>query len=244
MQPKTERFEMRLDQGTLERVDEWRGRQDDLPTRSAAVRRLVERGLGVSEAPHFRDSEKLIVSMLCDIAKQAKMKDGIEPDFVASALYGGHTGRCAEVHGPFSGHEDSGQTVSEVVDILDMWSFIESAYARLNKKDKEKIKKEAEPFGSHVRFTGFDGNNEGEHYSIALFLVEDMDRFQSFKGRELNSHAPYLDAYRRMLPVFEPIRATLVGRELSANEIIKLLKAKIHPERRRRDDSAQTAKEQ
>ena len=34
MQPKSERFEMRLDLGTLERVDAWRMRQADLPSRA------------------------------------------------------------------------------------------------------------------------------------------------------------------------------------------------------------------
>jgi len=236
MQAKTERFEMRLDQETIEQVDEWRGRQDDLPSRSEAVRRLVERALGVSgpEGLRFRDSEKLIVSMLCDIAKQVKVKDGVEPDFVVSALYGGHYWALRwKYPGLFHGHEDSGRTLSQVVDILDMWSFMESAYAKLSKKDKDRVKKEAEPFGSHVRFSGFDGNNESEHFGIAMFLVDEMDRFPSFKGRDLNSHSPRLAGYLRMVPVFEPIRATLIGRELTAGEIVELLNAQIHPDRRR-----------
>ena len=37
MQLKTERFEMRLDSRTLERVDAWRARQSDLPSRAEAV---------------------------------------------------------------------------------------------------------------------------------------------------------------------------------------------------------------
>jgi hypothetical protein len=45
MSPKTERFEMRLDSETIERVDEWRREQPDLPSRSEAFRRLVELGL-------------------------------------------------------------------------------------------------------------------------------------------------------------------------------------------------------
>lgn len=42
---KTERFELRLSSELLARIDEWRRNQPDLPTRSEAIRRLVESGL-------------------------------------------------------------------------------------------------------------------------------------------------------------------------------------------------------
>ena len=60
MQPKTERFEMRLDPGTLEKVDGWRSRQGDLPSRAEAVRRLMETGLTAEERKplKFSDGEK------------------------------------------------------------------------------------------------------------------------------------------------------------------------------------------
>lgn len=45
MPPKTERFELRLDVETIEQLDDWRREQPDNPTRSEAVRRLVEIGL-------------------------------------------------------------------------------------------------------------------------------------------------------------------------------------------------------
>jgi uncharacterized protein YfbU (UPF0304 family) len=61
--------------------------------------------------------------------------------------------------------------------------------------------------------------------SIARFLVEKMGRFTRFKERELNSHCPTADAYLRMFRVFEPIRKTLIGRRLSVDEIILMLKA-------------------
>ena len=45
MSPKTERFEMRWEAEMLERVDEWRRQQKDLPSRAEAIRRLVEMAL-------------------------------------------------------------------------------------------------------------------------------------------------------------------------------------------------------
>ena len=45
MEAKTERFEMRLSPEFVARVDEWRRRQADLPSRAEAIRRLAEAGL-------------------------------------------------------------------------------------------------------------------------------------------------------------------------------------------------------
>lgn len=49
MNAKSERFELRLDSETLDRIDKWRSERSDLPSRSEAVRRLVEAGLGRPE---------------------------------------------------------------------------------------------------------------------------------------------------------------------------------------------------
>jgi hypothetical protein len=42
---KTERFEMRAPTRLLSSVDDWRRHQPDLPSRSEAIRRLIETGL-------------------------------------------------------------------------------------------------------------------------------------------------------------------------------------------------------
>ena len=76
---------------------------------------------------------------------------------------------------------DAPAIVSEVVNVLDMWTFIESGYAKLSDDDKTRVESDAKPFGHLVRFSGFDGNNETEHRSIALFLIRDLKRFQVFK---------------------------------------------------------------
>jgi hypothetical protein len=50
MTTKTERLELRVDAEFLEKVDEWRRIQPDLPPRAAAIRRLVEKGLDADRA--------------------------------------------------------------------------------------------------------------------------------------------------------------------------------------------------
>jgi hypothetical protein len=98
--------------------------------------------------------------------------------------------------------------------------------------DKARIEKEAEPFGKNLRFRGFDGNNETEYLGVSRFLIEHLDRFTHFKGRDLNSHMPSIEAYRRMYEVFKPMRNSLGRGELNASQIIEILKAELHPSMR------------
>jgi uncharacterized protein len=228
---KTERFELRLDPGILEDVDAWRSRQADIPSRAEAVRRLVEAGLGTPKEREisFSDGEKLITLMLCEIYKHLKMKSEIDPSFVEATIHEGHLWALGwEYTGIFHGHESDNATRLEVLQMLDMWSFIERGYGKLSKKDKVRVATEADPFGKHVTFSGFDGNYESGHLGIAGFLINNLNRFSEFKGRDLNSHCPSLDAYRRMLKVFEPIRRNSIGQELDASQIIDILSIRKH----------------
>ena len=43
---KTERLELRVPAAFVAAIDEWRRQQPDIPTRSEAIRRLVEKALG------------------------------------------------------------------------------------------------------------------------------------------------------------------------------------------------------
>lgn len=227
MTPKTERFEMRLDPATLDRVDDWRTRQSDTPSRSEAIRRLLEKGLEASGSTTFQPSnpERLMTWLLTEILRMQKgyeNKDTI--DLIQEALYGGHFWALEwEMTGVLHPHADSKSAVSLVVDTLDMWMFIESAYKEFSQEDQERIEKEIGSWAKDPKFLGFDGNNESEYMGIARFLVEKMGRFESFKGRSFNSHAPTVDRYRRMVELFEPMRTSLVGRGLSVQQVIQLL---------------------
>jgi uncharacterized protein len=229
MQAKTERFELRLDEDVLERVDRWRSEHEDQPSRAEAIRQLVEAGLRVKSrhAVEFSDGEKMLAVMLCDLMEHLKVKGDTNTDFLKSVIFGGHWwGLKWDLGGLFHGHADRPEVVRNVVNILDMWSFIESAYAKLSKKDKERVEKEG-PLGKYVKLLGFDANNEGDYYTVAHFLINDMRRFQAFKGRDLNSHLPTVSGYLRMYREFEPMRTSLGGgNELGADQIIKLLQAR------------------
>jgi uncharacterized protein YfbU (UPF0304 family) len=220
---KSERFEMRLDTETIESIDQWRAKQDDHPSRAEAIRRLVDAGLG---QVRLSDGEKLIISMLGDFIKKSKINTDINPEFVTSSISGGHFWALKwEFPGIFHDHSDNKSTVTEVVNVLDMWSFLEDGFSTLNASEKNQLAAEISPLGQDVKFIGFDGNNESEHLGIARHLIEEMDRFHLFKGRSLNSHCPVTPRYRKMLLVFDPIRPSLVGRKLNASEIISIMKA-------------------
>lgn len=237
MQALSERFELRLDQNTLDRIDAWRGQQYDVPSRAQAVRRLVENGL--AERPTgrpeltFSTGERLIIAMLIDMMKAGKVSGDTSPKLIADILYGGHNWALRwELGGLFHDHVDSTTVRDEVVDFLDMWDILEESLETLSDQEKAEIKTKAQRFGG-VKFMGFDGNGETEHMSIARFLVDDLKRFSRFKGRDFNSHIPQsVETYRRMYSAFAPLRPRLTGRLLSVEEILVILAEAVHPTRR------------
>lgn len=228
MTPKTERFEMRLDPALLEQVDAWRSRQSDLPSRAEAIRRLAENGMAGPERRDFRPTgpEKLIIWLLTEVLRTQKSHDDPKTiKFIQEVMQGGHFWALDwELPGVLHDHVDSRSTLTLVLDALDMWVFIERAHQGFSTTEKKRIATEVGPLGENPRFIGFDGNTETEHMSVARFLVENMGRFTAMKGRDFNSHVPLVKRYREMTALFDPMRATLLGRELSVDEVITLLK--------------------
>ena len=169
--------------------------------------------------------EKLILIMLSEIYEHLKIKGDIDPQFVREAIFSENTWGIAWKYPGIigSGETPTSPVVSKVLDILEMWELLETSYSRLQPPDKARLEKEAESFGSDVRFRGFDGNHETEYMGVAGFLVNDLERFSTFKGRDLNSHMPLLDTYGRMLAVYKSIRNSYDFDLLNAEQIIEIL---------------------
>ena len=235
---RTERFEMRLDLATIEQLDQWRASQPELPSRAEAVRRLVHAGLvaAADEEMSLTLSEKLILSMLCDLVRDRNDRERIDPDFVQYAIAGGHYWAIGQKYADvLGGRPDSPELVREVVDILQMWTVLEHHYDHLGESDKARVVSEAAPYGIDVKFTGFYANEESPHLSIAEFLIEHIGNYPRFKGRSLNTTQPVVDWYRRMLQVYEPMYKSLLAgrnRSLSVSNIVVLLLEQIHPDNR------------
>jgi hypothetical protein len=223
---KSERFEMRLEARLIERLDRWRAEQDDSPSRAEAVRRLVEAGLaGGRRDLAISDGEKLLLTMVSEI-HSATVKNGeIDPGFVKSALSGGHFWGLQSKHsGLYHGHVDSPAVVAEVDNLLGMWSYLESSFEGLPADAQARVEGAVGSNRYDVRFVGFDGNHESAYLHVASFMIGELDRFPSFRGRELNSHMPMLEGYRRKYRAFEPIRARAMGEPLRAADLIEILR--------------------
>ena len=169
MQMKTERFEMRMDRETLKNLDAWRADQSDLPSRAEAVRRLIDAGKG---QVRISGGEELILRMLCDLYKHQEVSSRFDPEFITEAINHGYYWALNWKYGLSEGPGAPPRIVSEVYDVLNMWSFIECGYAKLSPTDKERVESEAELFGRNVAFRGFDAKGERDHFGVARFLIK------------------------------------------------------------------------
>lgn len=96
-----------------------------------------------------------------------------------------------------------------VIDVLCMYDLLEFSYSTWSEGDQQKLVK-------YVRFHGFDGNNEIEHYMYAKWIfgagkfsrvatrAEDYDK-DHFK-MSFNSHEPMISAYNVLLRRLAPIK--------------------------------------
>lgn len=233
MSKNVERFEMRLETALLERIDDWRGQQRNLPTRADAVRRLVEFGLQFGQRGgefELSKSERLIVYMLSELIGKttSDTREKEKMSLVRDAIASGHMWALDDeyeyiIHNQTSSRQDK----ACVIAVLDMWSFIEDGYRNLSQEEKDRTAAEVEFFGRNPKFVGFDERDEKAHFNITNFLIHKQGLFKEFKSRELNSHSSKYAQYTKMFRAFEPIRKLVVGRKLSVDEIIKILNAGI-----------------
>jgi uncharacterized protein len=184
----------------------------------------------------FTTSEKLQIAMLCDLAKpQSKRELDFESinrvvsgDDNIWALDFKYPGLQLKIETP--------PNVRLVMDILEMWDHIESSFAALNEADKKRV--ESDSYYKHEpKFLGFDGNNEINLMAIARLLTHDLERWQRFSKRELNSHSPSVDVYDRLLTAWRPIWDAKIKKlgpyEFTTDELIAILRERIHPEHRK-----------
>lgn len=177
------------------------------------------------------DGERLIALMLADLHEHLEIDGDLDAGFVKNAICNDH---LWSIPFKYSGLDfengDLPEEVSEVLNIMEMWRFIEFHYSQLSDAHKNEVARLASPFGDNPQFMGFDGNNEIEHLGIAQCLIVDLGRFNEFQRRDLNSHTPSLDSYRRMLPVFDTVRsASLYDGSVGVEEIVSILIERVHP---------------
>lgn len=172
-------------------------------------------------------SEKLILLMLCDIHANLKIKNAeVDPTFVLEAISSGNVWGLSDKFKGMS--ETPSHVVQEVRDFLKVAYQLERDFADLNAQDQQRVLEEADASADATRFRGFDGNTEVDHLSAARFMVNQLGNYHAFKGRDLNSHAPMVRAYRRMHEAFQA--TALDEGTMTADHIIAVLKAQ-YPKR-------------
>jgi len=173
------------------------------------------------------DGEKLILTMLCELSAHLKIQGKVDPKLVSAALTSGNTwGIRHEYPGIFETKTANEAITDEVRNFLDMWAYIENAYRELTPTQKEIVEREAAPVGSNVRFSGFDPNYEVDHWATANFLVNHTGRFNSFRGRNINTPTHSIDMHRRMYATYRKLvtNGSLIGRA-NVTYLIAILRA-------------------
>jgi uncharacterized protein YfbU (UPF0304 family) len=177
------------------------------------------------------DAEKLIIWLLAEILKNQKdYGDKKRMELLQEVLYGGHLWALKQHHSfanILTDHVDSRTAVDFVYNTLDMWFFIEGAYKGFSAEEKKQVEDGIGSFGREPKFRGFDGNNESEYLGITQFIVEKLEQFEAFRGRDFDSHVPQVNTYEKMVALFEPIRVKLADRKLTPAEMITLLKMRL-----------------
>lgn len=176
--------------------------------------------------------EKLTIAMLCDLHKKLGVESRYDLDLVTQAVDDDDFWILKWAYNEFY-EVDIPREVSFVGNVFDMFSFIERGYRALSPDEKAKVDQSSDHVAAWLAFSGYDGNNEGRYRRIADTMVNRLDRYTDFKDvANKNSHCPMVGIYTRMYAAFEPIRATLIGRELTADEIIRVVSEAPHPDNR------------
>lgn len=182
----------------------------------------------------FTDEQKVLITLLTSIHKKLEIDDGLDPDFVQSMVTSGNTWALYwKYPGIFNDHAETPAAVKRVADVLDMWEVLEHTVAGFTPAEMAQAETLAGPIRpSSARFTGYGANNEDE-YSIVHILVDDLERWSSFSGRDFNAHMPMVDIYDRMLSAFQRVNPkSNWSQTLTVPDFAEVLKEMVHPDNR------------
>jgi uncharacterized protein len=172
------------------------------------------------------NGEKLILTMLAEIYKKLGINGGIDPNVVLAGTRGDTAWILQLEYGNIVRSSDElPPAVKETCNILDMYRSIEPSFTKLNEPEKERVKRESDPFGDYVKFQGFDGNHDA-HYGILSDLVNVLEKYEERNDGIVNSHSSVsLPKYRKMLAVFHSMPDPYLHDGLTGDQIIQILKA-------------------
>ena len=134
----------------------------------------------------------------------------------AEILEGGYEGLYSKALGSISSNTHSEEEYKEIVDILDLYRWINLSINSLTQAQKDEINLEK------ANFPGFDAN-EGEHYSQVVLMVK-MGMYGELDEHNLNSHdALSMTKYRNMMKLAQSYWSAHKYREFTLEQIKALL---------------------
>ncbi len=185
---------------------------------------LPEKGqIREDERLRLTEGERVIMLLLTEIQEHLEMENSSRSKLLREAIVSGNLWSIEELFPEvFDNIEITKSTANEAREVLAMWQRLEESFSRLSLAEKEWLTSTG-PQGQYVKFIGFSENYEAEQSHAARFLVNATEQFSYFKGRELNSHVPMSDQYRRMLPRFTSILNEVGNGDFSAAQLHEVL---------------------
>ena len=176
------------------------------------------------------EGEKLILSMLCEIHQHLKITDKTDAKLIGEALRTGNLWGLDRYYLPVP--EVDPKVADQALEILAMWERLEESFAHLSPSDKKWFEEHAIAFQKSVEFPGFSGNFDSEQLMAARFYIDVLENFEYLKGRQLSRYPiSTVEAYCRMLPIYDRILATVINQDFTAEQIAEVVAAWQHPDR-------------
>ncbi len=165
-------------------------------------------------------SERLILYNQYEILKQfTKDKHDIKHyEAVQTALESGYTRNYDIFCRHIREEELESEKMNYVYDVLDMYRLLSDSFDELHAPEKELI------HSLDISFLGFDGNEESEYLGYADFIINSLGAYSENKRPDLNSHAPTLWRYDKMLSQLREITEDATYRLLTLSEIKQVIK--------------------
>ena len=111
-----------------------------------------------------------------------------------------------------SGEPPPKSVAQEVHEILELFSTLSSSAQRVGFADG----------GRQIKFPGFDGNHEPDHYGYAVFLIEKQGKWPEHRAESYNSHEPMRPKFLRMIEAWKKHRR---APELDRDQLVEISRA-------------------
>lgn len=227
---RTERFEMRLDEETATAIDRWRDAQMAGVSRAQAVRALI--GHGLNHPARFSDGERTLIKLMGDLFAHVGSSTA-QTDLMLNGLKTGNEWIVDLELGALLNKVPATSITDArfVLATLEMWDLFEHTLEGFDGEQMAAVLAETEgeialrETGKtapprEFKFSGFDSENETDFIKIADFIINTMQKFPRFKGRDLRcGRQGSSEHYLKKLKYHKTLVPLLIDRSPSAEEV-------------------------